>query len=82
MNELFPFSGSLHEAWEDAPKYETIITESTRFFYEELKPSTTALEGDLIVCQNEIGNYSVQGNVESQFCWDVQGGQAVSKNRP
>jgi len=81
VNRLVPLVGIGHEPWlVDAALLDTVYRHSAPFLYEIMRPQTSAISGDANVPVGEVRSYSVTGQADSQFCWEVTGGTIIADN--
>lgn len=80
-NRLVPLVGIGHEPWLlDAALLDTVYHHSTPFLYDIMRPQTSPISGDTSVSLGEVRSYSVTGQADSQFCWEVTGGTIITDN--
>lgn len=81
LNELHAWEGTGHEPWLTEPQWlDTVFTHSPPFLYETMRPQTSAISGDDAVPQGEVRTYTVTGQADSDFCWEVTGGTVIADN--
>lgn len=81
MNQLIPLDGIGHEPWlTDGDLIDTSLAHSAPFLYEIMRPQTSQITGNDDVNQGTVHTYTVSGQFDSYFCWEVTGGTIVSNN--
>jgi len=77
-NVLHPLVGFGHEPELFAPQLNDTIYNYTRpFLYELLKPVTSDITGDTILCAGTPATYSVINTTGSKYCWSISANGAV-----
>lgn len=80
-NQLISLEGIGHEPWLlDAALLDTVYNYSVPFLHELMRPQTSTIAGDAIVPVGDVRSYSVTGQTDSQFCWEVTGGIIIADN--
>lgn len=80
-NQFVSLTGEGHEPWLlNAALLDTVYRHSAPFLYDIMRPQTSAITGDALVAVGTIHTYSVNGQLGSEFCWEVTNGTIVSQN--
>ncbi len=78
LNVLHPLVGFGHEPELLAPKLNDTIYNYTRpFLFQLLKPTTSAISGDTMLCLGSVAHYSVLNTVGSKYCWNLTGNGSI-----
>lgn len=81
FNVLRPFVGAGHEPellnWSYA---DTIFQEGAQFLYELIRPVTSGIYGNTMLCLNESDIYAVDLHSGNKYCWEVSGGAILTQN--
>lgn len=82
LNEFHPLVGYGHEPELLAPHLnDTIYKYSREFLFELLRPHTSDIVGDTLICAGTLANYSVTNTSGSKYCWTIYGsGNIVADN--
>ncbi len=81
LDSWHPLVGYNHEPELTAPWLnDTIYNYSRKFLWPLLKPQTSDITGDSIVCQHAVASYSVVNTPGSWYCWQLTGNGAISAN--
>jgi PKD repeat protein len=82
LNVLHPLVGYGHEPELLNPQVNDTIYNYTRpFLYSLLKPVTSAITGDTVVCEGTTVTYKVANTNGSNYCWSITGnGTLVADN--
>jgi hypothetical protein len=78
LNVLHPLVGYGHEPELLAPQVNDTVYNYTRpFLYNLLKPVTSAISGDTVVCAGNTVTYAVANANGSNYCWTITGNGTV-----
>ena len=82
LNVLHPLVGYGHEPELLNPQVNDTVYNYTRpFLYSLLKPVTSAITGDTVVCEGTTVTYTVANTNGSNYCWSITGnGTLVADN--
>ena len=81
LNVLHPLVGYSHEPELLAPQLnDTIYNYGRKFLWPLLRPNTSAITGDSVVCKNVVANYSVVNTTGSKYCWQLGGNGTITQN--
>lgn len=80
-NRLYPLPGLGHEPelinrWVT----DTIVENASLFLYEIMRPALDSISGDSYVCVGDTQLYTLNYNLNLQYCWNVTGGNIISFN--
>jgi len=80
-NVLHTLVGYGHEPELLAPQLNDTIYNHTRpFLFNLLKPVTSAIAGDTVICAGSNATYSVANTTGSKYCWGVSGQGTIVSN--
>ena len=80
-NEFYPLYGAGHEPeLNDSAYLDTMKMASISFLDKLLRPQTSAIQGEALVCQGETTSYQVNLTLGSDYCWNVIGGTLIQEN--
>lgn len=78
-NRLYTLNGLGHEPELINPWVtDTIVENASSFLYEIMRPELDSIYGLPTACVGRVLEYSVPYNAESQYCWEVTGGNIVN----
>ncbi len=81
LNVLHPLVGYGHEPELLASHLNDTIYKYTReFLFDLLKPATSGITGDTIVCAGTMATYSVVNTTGSKYCWSITGNGSIVEN--
>jgi PKD repeat protein/poly(3-hydroxybutyrate) depolymerase len=81
LESWHPLDGYSHEPELLAPWLnDTIYNYSRKFLWPLLKPQTSAITGDSVVCKNAVATYSVSNTPGSWYCWQLTGNGTIISN--
>lgn len=80
-NVLVPLEGLNHEpelltSWVN----DTMTNQGRRFLWNIIKPVTSAISGDALVCFEERPVYSLTNTAGSKYCWQLSGPAQIISN--
>ncbi|MDB5283595.1 MAG: hypothetical protein JWO06_2670 [Bacteroidota bacterium] len=81
MNVLHPLVGYSHEPELLAPQLnDTIYNYGRKFLFPIIRPQTSDISGDSVVCSNAWVTYSVLNTIGSWYCWQLTGNGTIMQN--